>query len=172
MFNLQINKYWDGGNWRWNYGNMFYVYQVLSYLNVYSFNNDGSAGANIINIASSKIGCRYWWGKSGPDYFDCSGLVYWTLNQAGITVPRLTADGFANYGRSISVKELQVGDLIAFDWDWDKKADHVAIYAGDNFIIHANGNSSIKGNSSKYTVKRQNMTNYYRSHVISCRRVF
>mgnify|MGYP000284936830 CR=1 FL=1 len=89
-----------------------------------------------------------------------------------MSVPRLTADGFANYGRSISVKELQVGDLIAFDWDWDKKADHVAIYAGDNFIIHANGNSSIKGNSSKYTVKRQNMTNYYRSHVISCRRVF
>lgn len=63
MFNLQPNQYWDGGNWRWNYGNMFYVYQVLSYLNVYSFNNDGSAGANIINIASSKIGCRYWWGK-------------------------------------------------------------------------------------------------------------
>ena len=59
MFNLQPNQYWDGGNWRWNYGNMFYVYQVLSYLNVYSFNNDGSAGANIINIASSKIGCRY-----------------------------------------------------------------------------------------------------------------
>ena len=72
-------------------------------------------------------------------------LSYWTLNQAGMSVPRLTADGFANYGRSISVKELQVGDLIAFDWDWDKKADHVAIYAGDNFIIHANGNSSIKG---------------------------
>ena len=147
MFNLQINKYWDGGNWRWNYGNMFYVYQVLSYLNVYSFNNDGSVGANIINIASSKIGCRYWWGKSGPDYFDCSGLVYWTLNQAGITVPRLTADGFANYGRSISVNELQVGDLIAFDWNGDKKADHVAIYTGDNYMVHANGNSSIKGNS-------------------------
>ena len=55
MFNLQPNQYWDGGNWRWNYGNMFYVYQVLSYLNIYSFNNDGSAGANIINIASSKL---------------------------------------------------------------------------------------------------------------------
>ena len=172
MFNLQPNQYWDCGNWRWNYGNMFYVYQVLSYLNIYSFNNDGSAGANIINIASSKIGCRYWWGKSGPDYFDCSGLVYWTLNQAGITVPRLTADGFANYGRSISVNELKVGDLIAFDWNGDKKADHVSIYAGDNYMIHANGNASVKGNSSKYTVKRQNMTNYYKSHVLSCRRVF
>ena len=130
MFNLQINKYWDGGNWRWNYGNMFYVYQVLSYLNVYSF------------------------------------------NQAVITVPRLTADGFANYGRSITVNELKVGDLIAFDWNGDKKADHVSIYAGDNYMIHANGNASVKGNSSKYTVKRQNMTNYYQSHVVSCRRVF
>lgn len=55
MFNLQINKYWDGGNWRWNYGNMFYVYQVLSYLNVYSFNNDGSAGANILTLHHQKL---------------------------------------------------------------------------------------------------------------------
>lgn len=170
-YSLQMNSYWNGGNWRWDYGNMFYVYQVLSYLNVYSFKNDGSAGANIINIASSKIGCRYWWGKSGPNYFDCSGLVYWTLNQTGISVPRLTADGFANYGRSISVDELQPGDLITFDWNGDKKAEHVGIYAGDNYMIHANGNSSVKGNSSKYVVKRQSITNYYKTHILSCRRV-
>ncbi len=172
IFNLQSNRYWDGGNWRWNYGNMFYVYQVLSYLNVYSFINDGGKGSNIVNIASSKIGSRYWWGKSGPDYFDCSGLVFWTLNQAGIIVPRMTADGYANYGRTISFKELKAGDLITFDWNGDKRADHIGIYIGSNYMIHANGNENVKGNSSKHVVKKQNMTNYYTSHILSCKRCY
>lgn len=171
LFSLKTNNYWDGGAWRWNYGNMFYVYQVLSFLDVYSFVDDDSLGANIVNVATSKIGSRYWWGKSGPDYFDCSGLVYWTLNQVGIAVPRLTADGFSNYGRGIPFKELQIGDLIAFDWNGDKKANHIGIYAGDNYIIHANGNSSVKGNSAKYTVKRHNITDYYKKHILSCRRI-
>ena len=44
----------------------------------------GNLGEKIYAAAYAKLGRLYWWGKSGPDYFDCSGLVYWSLKQAGV----------------------------------------------------------------------------------------
>ena len=41
------------------------------------FNKNGISSGSIIGIAQSKLGSRYYWGKQGPDEFDCSGFVYW-----------------------------------------------------------------------------------------------
>ncbi|MCD8028763.1 MAG: NlpC/P60 family protein [Erysipelotrichaceae bacterium] len=73
-------------------------------------------GNKIVTVAKSKLGCRYWWGKSGPDYFDCSGFVYYCLKQAGVSVSRLTASGYASSSSftTISYSQLQAGDLITF----------------------------------------------------------
>lgn len=173
LYSLKANDYWDGGNWRWDYGNMFYVYRVLNYLNVSEqFVNDGTIGGRIVEEAYKKIGCRYWYGKQGPTYFDCSGLVYWCYKEAGITITRDSADNYSKQGFSVSYQDIMPGDVICFDWDQDGRAEHIGIYIGNDYMIHALGNSSVKGNSSKYIVKKQNLNSYYSSHILSCRRLY
>ena len=41
-----------------------------------------------MSLALSKVGKPYRWGASGPNAFDCSGLVKWSFAQAGRTLPR------------------------------------------------------------------------------------
>jgi cell wall-associated NlpC family hydrolase len=42
--------------------------------------------------AESRLGMPYVWGGAGPRTFDCSGLVQWSMRQAGILMPRVAAD--------------------------------------------------------------------------------
>ena len=62
---------------------------------------------------------------------DCSGLVYYVFNEAGVKAPRSTADSYYNdYTLKISKDELVPGDLV-FRYDPDKKKiGHVWIYLG------------------------------------------
>mgnify|MGYP001519132949 CR=1 FL=1 len=56
-------------------------------------------------------------GSSGPDSFDCSGLVYYCLRQAGLNIGRLNAAGYSNYAgwQRIDGKENLIrGDLVFF----------------------------------------------------------
>ena len=34
-------------------------------------------GAKLVELAKSKLGCKYVWGATGPNTFDCSGLTSW-----------------------------------------------------------------------------------------------
>lgn len=55
----------------------------------------GSAsGDAVVSEANKYLGTPYVWGGSSPSGFDCSGLVYYALNEAGINVPRTTAQGY------------------------------------------------------------------------------
>lgn len=174
QYGLRVNSYWDGGNWRWSYGNMFYVYKVLSYMTITENITDNSSIGNRIAVeAQNNLGKYYWWGKSGPDYFDCSGLVYWCHKQSRVNISRATADGYSQMGMEVSYNDLKMGDIITFDWDKDGHGEHVGIYIGNGYMIHANGNSSIRGDSSKYVVERKNITSgYYRNHILNCRRLY
>ena len=51
----------------------------------------GSGASTLISIASSKIGAPYVYGAKGPNSFDCSGFVYWCLNQAGVRQSYVTS---------------------------------------------------------------------------------
>lgn len=174
QFNLKTNKYWDGGNWRWDYGNMYYVYKVLSYLNISEkITDDGTVGNKIAIKAQSRLGCRYWWGKSGDDYFDCSGLVYWCMKESGVDIQRQDANAYSKLGKQIKFGELKAGDVVTFDWNNDGKVEHIGIYIGNGYMIHAHGNQNIKGNSSKYVVEKKNISEgYYYNHVFNCRRLY
>jgi hypothetical protein len=44
-----------------------------------------------LTAALSRVGMPYVWGGSGPDVFDCSGLVWWSMGRAGIVMPRVAA---------------------------------------------------------------------------------
>lgn len=85
-----------------------------------------------VTAARTAIGRPYAWGATGPDRFDCSGLVVWAFTQAGITVPR-TSQQQAAGGTAVARADLQPGDVIAYY----QAASHVGIYAGDGQVIHA-----------------------------------
>lgn len=101
-----------------------------------------STGSNLngqaaINAARSQLGVRYKWGGSTPSSgFDCSGLVYYAYNQAGMNLPRKTAKGYTFGGRIISKSQAQPGDLVAFTGN---DYGHMGIYVGNGKIIDASG---------------------------------
>ena len=57
-------------------------------------------------VASSKLGCPYVWGSKGPNSFDCSGFVYWCLNQVGVRQSYMTSSGWRNAGRYTRISKL------------------------------------------------------------------
>ena len=82
--------------------------------------------------ALAKLGKPYRWGASGPNAFDCSGLVKWSFGQVGRSLPR-TSRAQAGAGTPVSRANLQPGDLVFFY----KPISHVGIYIGNNKIVHA-----------------------------------
>ena len=118
----------------------------------------GSAGS-LVSIASSKIGSPYVWGSKGPNSFDCSGFVYWCLNQAGVGTSYMTSSGWRNPGRfkKVSMGELQAGDIVVV-------RGHVGIYAG--------GGSVIDASSSNGRVVHRSLSGWWSKNFITAWRIF
>ncbi|GJF16865.1 endopeptidase [Mycolicibacterium cyprinidarum] len=88
--------------------------------------------STVIQAALSRIGSPYSWGGSGPGAFDCSGLVMWSFQQAGISLPH-SSQALAHGGQAVSTDQMQPGDLVTYYSD----ASHVGIYIGDGMMVHA-----------------------------------
>lgn len=124
---------------------------------------DSAVGNKIADIAISRLGCPYWWGATGPNYFDCSGLVYYCLKNAGISGGRSTANGYAHSGKAITYSELQAGDIVAFKRSGSSTYHHVGIYIGGGVVVHASGEGStcVGNHASKgHVVKRTNLSSF------------
>ena len=91
-----------------------------------------------LNAALSRVGMPYVWGGAGPNVFDCSGLVQWSMRQAGIIMPRVAASQ-AQTGPRIPVSDLQPGDLLFYHTDPTAPTyiSHVAIYIGRGLMVQA-----------------------------------
>lgn len=136
--------------------------------------NNGDLGQRIYAAAYAKLGKRYWWGKSGPDYFDCSGLVYWSLKQAGVSGGRGTAASYSQKWSAVSFNNSQTGDLVCFG----SPAYHIGIVIvnsdGSRSMIHAGGgDSSTHGDDPNACVKISSIEpgSYYYSRISTIRRV-
>ncbi|WP_238886342.1 peptidoglycan hydrolase RipC [Mycobacterium sp. IDR2000157661] len=92
----------------------------------------GGHSATVIQAALSRIGSPYSWGGSGPNAFDCSGLVQWAFQQAGISLPH-SSQALASGGQPVSTDQMQPGDVVNYYSD----ASHTAIYIGDGMMVHA-----------------------------------
>jgi cell wall-associated NlpC family hydrolase/outer membrane murein-binding lipoprotein Lpp len=77
-----------------------------------------------VAFAYAQIGKPYVWGATGPDSYDCSGLMYAAWGAAGITLPRTTSEEWAGLPH-IPLSDLQPGDLILYNGE-----SHVAMYVG------------------------------------------
>lgn len=93
----------------------------------------------LYSVLQEQIGKDYVWGATGPDSFDCSGLIYYCFNKAGKSISRLTAQGYYNSCTKVKVKDRKKGDLIF--WAENDKVYHVAVYVGDGYQISAENES-------------------------------
>ena len=92
-------------------------------------------GPAALRIAETRIGSPYRYGSSGPDTFDCSGLVSYAYSSVGIRLPRTAAQQYAAV-KPVPRKDLEPGDLVFFRVD-GKNVGHVGIYAGDGRFVDA-----------------------------------
>lgn len=84
----------------------------------------GSQADTAVAFAYSQLGKPYEWGATGPDAYDCSGLVYAAWQAAGVTLPRDTSGEWADLPH-IPMSDLEPGDLIEYNGE-----SHVAMYVG------------------------------------------
>jgi peptidoglycan DL-endopeptidase CwlO len=91
-----------------------------------------------LTAAESRVGMPYVWGAAGPRAFDCSGLVQWSLAQAGVVMPRVAA-AQAMTGPRVPVRDLRPGDLLFYHTDPTAPdyISHVAIYIGNGEMEQA-----------------------------------
>ncbi|MFE9240023.1 C40 family peptidase [Streptomyces sp. NPDC007007] len=108
-----------------------------------SANVSGSA-ASIVAFAKAQVGDAYVSGGTGPNAWDCSGLVQAAYRTAGIDLPRVSQSQ-STAGTQVSLDSLQPGDILY--WGGAGSAYHVAIYVGGGEFVGAQ-------NSSTGTVQR------------------
>jgi len=88
-----------------------------------------------LEIAKAQLGKPYVWGAATPGVgFDCSGLIEYAFEQAGIPTPgRLTTYSMRNVGRRVpSLTQAKPGD-----WLITHGGGHVVMYMGNGKVIAA-----------------------------------
>ncbi|MGG5307768.1 hypothetical protein IGK38_002437 [Enterococcus pernyi] len=176
--NRQITEYKHpiaeqrGYNWRYKYGNMFYVDLITQHI----MKDDDE----LVKIAKDEIGnsdgSRYWkWYGFSREVEWSSIFISWVANQAGYLdqgrVPKVgntidMVNWYKNNQRYKSTDEdytPQAGDLIFFDWKGTKTGkDHVGIveYSDGNIIQTIEGNSGGTVKRNTYDINNQAISGY------------
>ncbi|GEO87757.1 hypothetical protein AFL01nite_00840 [Aeromicrobium flavum] len=94
-------------------------------------NAGAGAAKKAIAFAMSQLGDPYVYGGTGPNGWDCSGLMMKAYAAAGVSIPRVVGPQIAA-GRKVSAGELQPGDLVAYP-----SMAHIGMYLGGGKVIHA-----------------------------------
>lgn len=95
--------------------------------------------AAVVATAMAQLGKPYQWGGTGPDAFDCSGLMVVAWRAGGVTIPR-TAAVQSTFGAPVpDIAQAQPGDLvfIAGANGSSSQPGHVGMYLGNGQIINA-----------------------------------
>lgn len=119
---------------------------------------------DVIDAAMAWMGTPYSYGGNTRGGTDCSGLTCMAFERgAGIKLPRSSREQ-ADYSRRIRRGDLQPGDLVFFtNRRGGTRINHVAIYIGDNRIVHATTSLGVTVSSLDEP--------YWDSHYHSCGRV-
>jgi cell wall-associated NlpC family hydrolase len=114
-----------------------------------------------VAAARTRIGSVYETGATGPDAFDCSGLVTWAAERVGIHVPRVSFDQYRT-GRYVDRGHIRAGDLVFFDTDGPGASD-VGIATGPRTEISA----TVHGGVMVHPI----FDAYWGSHFVGARRL-
>lgn len=116
--------------------------------------------------ALEHLGAPYVFHTSGPDRFDCSGLMVHCFGAEGIVLGHSAAEiGTTGwYPRLSSRHQLLVGDIVCFDTVRDKDpSDHVGIWLGGGQFVHAS--------STQHKVVVSDLKDYYLEKFTGARRI-
>ncbi|MGH3459635.1 NlpC/P60 family protein [Aeromicrobium sp.] len=91
---------------------------------------NGRAG-DALAFAKAQLGDPYVYGGTGPDGWDCSGLMQASWRAGGVSLPRVVGDQY-QASQPISMGALQPGDLVFYG-----DMSHNGMYVGDGKVIHA-----------------------------------
>jgi len=100
----------------------------------------------LMSAIQSHLGSPYHYAGTGPDSFDCSGLVMQAFAQVGIKLPHYTGT-MIKFGKKVSRSELQRGDILF------PSSGHVVIYLGNG--------KQVAASSGKGKVVIQNVSSFY-----------
>lgn len=122
-----------------------------------------SVAETATTLALQYIGCKYVWGGTSPNGFDCSGLVYYVYKDY---VPNLgrSAKPQSKTGTTIEKENLVMGDLVFFGEDGGSLVTHVGIYVGDGIFVHA-------ANSKRGVVTDTILSGYYEKNYLYAKRI-
>lgn len=97
-----------------------------------------SLADDVINTGDNYLGTPYRFGSAfgNTSSFDCSSFTSYVFSRHGITLPR-TSIGQASVGTPVSKANLQKGDLVFYDTDFNGSINHVGIYAGNGKMLNA-----------------------------------
>lgn len=120
------------------------------------------AQAKLAALIADEMGKPYQWGATGPDSYDCSGLVYALYGKLGIQLPRVSRDQ-GSAGVYVPKEDLIYGDLVFFARD-GQNIHHVGIYVGAGMFVHAPETGDV-------VKKTTLMSGYYANCYYTARRV-
>jgi len=118
-----------------------YVDEVLAWAAAYGYVDPTSIPARAVELARSKLGAPYVFGATGPDAFDCSGLMLWVYSQLGLDIPRTAQQQF-EWAVPIDPSQLQPGDFLFYEGTYatSDRITHVGMYVGGGMVVMATGN--------------------------------
>jgi peptidoglycan DL-endopeptidase CwlO len=90
-----------------------------------------SGYSGVVGVAMSYVGTPYVWAGASPAGFDCSGLVMYSYEQEGVSLPH-SSYAMWSIGTSVPKDQLEPGDIVFFDG-----LGHVGIYIGGGEFVHA-----------------------------------
>ena len=115
---------------------------------------------DLLKVSMLKLGSKYVWGSRGPNTFDCSGFVFWCLNQVGVNVDYMTTLGWTTstqFERVEKFEDLIPGDLLVIK-------GHMGIVAENETIVDAS--------SSNGKVVHRDLDEWWRERFIIGFRIF
>jgi len=97
-----------------------------------------STAGSAIAFAEAQLGKPYQWGATGPDSFDCSGLVMMAYRASGVLMPRTSEAQWA-WGPQIPASQAEPGDLVFFAGadGTPTSPGHVGLVIGGGLMIEA-----------------------------------
>ncbi|MEU9202229.1 C40 family peptidase [Streptomyces sp. NPDC048332] len=104
----------------------------------YSSTATGTA-ASVVAFAQAQVGDAYVSGGTGPNSWDCSGLVQAAFRTVGVDLPRVSQSQ-STAGTQVSLSNLQPGDILY--WGGAGSAYHVGIYVGGGQFVGAQNSST------------------------------
>lgn len=117
-----------------------------------------------ITFALAQLGKPYIWGGTGPDGWDCSGLVMMAYRAGGVTIPRGSIAQSTMGLPVYDTKLLRPGDLLfVAGLDGTMTAPgHVGMYLGQGILIEAP--------HTGLTVQLSQLAGYWKENLVSIRR--